>query len=175
MSATEEIPAKPQSDAFMEHMASHTPQAATGEEPYVQEAMRDVKLPSSSTWHQYDLEDEATVKGLAAKMHHNTGSHPWQNFSKQLRVAKVPQKLYDAVREHCEGCDRTRTTAPRPLSRPSAFPMATAPFEVLMIDFFYWRQVEVLHIIDASSRYSVLKILKSQKKGKPMEDAESVI
>ena len=126
-------------------------------------------------WHSYDMEDPDVVRRLTAKLHHNTGCFPWRNFSTFLRVAKVPQAIYDEAKKHCEKCDRTRVTGPRPLSRPAAFPTATAPFEVVLMDFFWWKQVEVLHIIDAFSRFTVLKVLRSVDKGKPLDAAERVV
>ena len=52
--------------------------------------------------------------------------------------------------------DGAKITGPSPLSRPVAFPMATAFNEVLMLDFFFWETKEVLNVTDAFSRMSIL-------------------
>ena len=137
--------------------------------PVVTRMLRDFSknLPDLNKWHGKDLTDNKQLSQMVARIHHNTGSYKWNQFAKQLITANVPRKIYEAAREHCKKCDRTKLTGSRPLSRPAAFPMASDPFEVVFFDFVHLGEVndksEFLHMIDAFARYSILARLKYNK------------
>ena len=118
-------------------------------------------LPDLDKWHKYDLTNEKELANLVAKMHHNTGCFTWNQFAKQLATAGVPRKVYNAAREHCVKCDKTRFAGSRPLSRPAAFPMANAPNEVLMLDFFHFgddpKSVDFFHMIEEGLKAAAFK------------------
>ena len=135
------------------------------------------KLPQEDKWMGHDLTDEKKLESLAAKIHHNLGNYDWKTMSVHLRDAKVPQKMFDAIKKHIANCERRRTCGARPLSRPAAFPMATAPFEIVKMDFVHWRGNRIIHMIDAFSRYSVLKFLaikKNETEGEPTKRLISI-
>ena len=90
-------------------------------------------------------------------------------MAKYLIAAKIPKKLYYAVKEHCERCDPTKITGNKPLARPAALPMSNAPHEVLQIDFVWYEGDELIHVIDTFTKFSVLGEL--ELKGKSAAQA----
>ena len=121
-------------------------------------------LPESNEFMGYDLSDAKQLHQCIHRIHHNTGSKSWLDLRKHLLMSNVPKLVYQGLRVHCKDCDRIQLRARRPLSRPARFPMATAPFEITMMDFFEYvidgdrKQTHViLHTEDVFARFSVLR------------------
>ena len=122
---------------------------------------RSKELPKATRFHGKNLEDKRILDALVSRIHHNTGSRKWPQLAKMLLNAKVPKKIFDAAKNHCKTCNKCRYTGPRPIARPSGFPIAADPWEVLQIDFFWEEGSEFLHICDTFSRVSYVARLKT--------------
>ena len=130
-------------------------------------------LPNDEKWCGHDLTNEKVLEHLASKIHHNIGNYDWKVMSQHLRTARVPKRFYEGMKKHIKNCERMKIPGRGPLSRPAAFPSATAPFEILKIDFVYWKTHKIIHFMDSFSRFSVLKYFgdKNSEKGEPTEKA----
>ena len=96
---------------------------------------KEKKLTDEKEFTGCALTDTAEVEKLVAKLHRNLGSYQRGTKGKQLRWTGAPKLLYKATRGHVEKCERMKINGARPLSRPAKFPMASAPFEVLISAF----------------------------------------
>ena len=123
-------------------------------------------LPNDEKWCGHDLTNEKVLEQLASKIHHNIGNYDWKVMSQHLRKARAPKRFYEGMRKHIKNCERMKIPGRGPLSRPAAFPSASAPFEILKIDFVYWETHKIIHFMDSFSRFFCAEVFWGQKYGK---------
>ena len=92
-------------------------------------------LNDETKYMDCDLTDAGELEKLVSKIHHNLGSYHWETMGKHLRWMGVPKLFYEGMKKHIQGCARMKINGARPLARPAKFPMASAPFEILLLDF----------------------------------------
>ena len=97
-------------------------------------ANQGTKLTEDKEYMGCDLTDQGELERLVSKLRHNLGNYHWETMGKHLRRMGVPKLFYEGVKKHISTCDRMQINGARPLSRPAKFPMASAPFEILVLD-----------------------------------------
>ena len=78
-------------------------------------------------------------------------------MGKHLGWMGAPKLFYEGMKKHIKGCARMKINGARPLARPAKFPMASAPFGILLLEFVEWKKRNFLHMQDAFTRFSVIK------------------
>jgi transposase InsO family protein len=75
-------------------------------------------------------------------------------MSKHLRRLGAPKLFYEAAKYHVSPRGGMKINGQRPLARPAKFPMASAPFVILMMDFAEWNKRNFLRAQGRFTRFS---------------------